>query len=884
MITRKITYCLLGSLTLILVAGCSAEKNTSLSRNYHGLTSHYNIYFNGYESFLRGVEKCEDAFVDDYSKILSLFTYVDENIAKQIAPEMDLAIQKAYKIITLHSITAKPEMETDEMTDDERAFYNQPEYNRWVDDSYLLMAKAQFYKHDYHIALNTLKLLISEALDEETRMEAYIWLARTNIELEEYKEAERILTFIADEQPVKEKMAVEYHATYAHYFLKQEEYERAIPHLTLVVDRVRRKKDKQRYTFVLAQLHEETGDFVVASDLYKDVIRMNPPYEMTFNARINKAGSFDVTREDSEEIKKDLKKLLRDKKNIDYQDQIYYAYGKIAYKENRIEEAIDYYKKSAASSISNSFHKGQSYLEVADIYFSQLDYQHAQAYYDSAVAFLAQDYPHLDQIRTKSQNLTELVKYINIVELEDSLQMVVGLSDQDKFSLVDGIIRELNEKEQLEREEQIERQYNTMNYYENERRFRNDIQREGKWYFYNPSALSFGRNEFRLKWGERRLEDNWRRANKSTVSFVAFTSESNQANPDVTGDNLGTSDVKSREYYLKDLPVNDSLLKISDTKIADALYNIGRIYKDDFNDFKRSITTYEDLNHRYPANEYQLSSYYYLYELNKNLPDRQRENHYKNLILSQYPESEYAKIISDPEYFDKLKAEERQVVTLYEETYKIYLNKEYQQAIERCNYADSAYAGDELLPKFRLLKALSIGRTQDVRAFKNALTELSEAFPDSREKEKANEIAAFLDRTLPVLKEEEEVIEAQEIYAYNDSAVHYYLLVVNRFQVNVNQLIFNIINYNLDHYSQVDFETGGEMLNDTLHIITVKSFLTLSDAQDYSEKIILEESVINELQQGDYYSFIISDENFTTLKNDKSVSKYDKFFKMKYLR
>jgi len=212
------------------------------------------------------------------------------------------------------------------------------------------------------------------------------------------------------------------------------------------------------------------------------------------------------------------------------------------------------------------------------------------------------------------------------------------------------------------------------------------------------------------------------------------------------------------------------------------------------------------------------------------------------------------------------------------------LKGNYNQVIQQCDYADSIYAGDELLPKFRLLKALSIGRTQDVRAFKNALAELSESFPDSREKEKATEIAAFLDRTRPLLKEEEELVEAQEIYTFNDSAVHYYLLVVNRFEIDVNQLIFNIINYNLDQYGQVDFDTGGEMVNDTLNFITVRPFANLADAQDYSGKIILDESIASELQQGDYYSFVISDENYITLKEDKSVSKYDKFFKMNYLR
>lgn len=884
MIAKGTLYSFLVSLVLILISGCSAEKNTSLSRNYHGLTSHYNVYFNGNESFKRGVEKSENAFVDDYTKILSLFTYVDENIANQIAPDMDRAIQKAFKVVTLHSITAKPDEEIGELSDSEREFYNQPEFNKWVDDSYLLMAKAQFYKHDYFIALNTFKLVISEALEEETKVEAYIWLARTYNELDEFKEAERILTLITEDGPVKDKLAVIYYTTQADYFLKQEELEKAIEPMTRAVDKVSRKKEKYRYTFVLAQLHEETGNFGIASDLYRDVIRMNPPYEMTFNARINKAGSFDVNSGDSDEIKKDLKKLLKDKKNIDYQDQIYYAYGNVSLKEGKIEEAIDYYKLSASSSISNSLQKGQSYLAIADIYFDRLDYKPAQPYYDSAVTFLSQDYPNLEQIRSKTQNLTELVKHINVVELEDSLQMVAGMSDQEKFTLIDGIIRELNEQERLQREQQINQQYNTMNYYENERRFRDDIQREGKWYFYNPTALSFGRNEFRLKWGERKLEDNWRRANKSTISFESITEGLDQVNPDLSGGTEEVDDLKSRNYYLKSLPVNDSLLILSDNKIMNALFNIGRIFKDDFQDYDRSINSFENMNNRYPENEFELSSYFYLYELNKNLPDPTRENYYKNRILNQYPESEYAKILTDPSYYQKLKAEERRVETLYDRTYSMYLNEEFIDVISQCEYADSVFAGDELLPKFKLLKAFSIGRTEDVRAYKDALNKLVEAFPNSREKEEADVIIAYLNNALPVLKEEEEIKEAQEIYTFNDSVVHYYMVVVNRFEVDVNQLIFNIINHNLDNYSQVELETLGEVLNDTLQIITVRNFPSLPEAQDYSAKIGSDQNVISELQNSIHYLFVISEENFATFKNDKSVTKYDKFFKIEYLR
>ena len=611
---------------------------------------------------------------------------------------------------------------------------------------------------------------------------------------------------------------------------------------------------------------------------------MNPPYEMTFNSRINMAGSFDAAQGNSDEIRKDLKKLLKDKKNIEYQDQIYYAYGNVSFKENKIDDAISYYRKSAASSVSNNLQKGKSYLALADIYFDQLEYQPAQAYYDSAVSFLDKEFPDYEQIAFKSKNLTELVKHIVIVEREDSLQMVAGMSDQERYALIDGIIRKINEQERLERENQINRQFNTMSYYENERRFSADIQREGKWYFYNPTALNFGRNEFKLKWGERKLEDHWRRSNKSSVSFESFSNQEDQENPEGGDRTPEVIDNKSREYYLRNLPVNDSMIAISDQRIAAALYNIGRIYKDDFRDYRRAIQSLEDLNRRYPDNEFLLPSYYYLYELNKQTQNKPRENHYRNLVITGYPDSEYAKIITDPEYFVKIRDEENKVKILYESTFNAFMNGQYEAVISQSTYADSVFQGDELLPKFKLLKAMAIGSSQDVRAYKDALNEVIADHPESREKNRAEEIIAFLNTSIPALKEEEEEIQAREIYTYNDSASHIFMLVVNRLKVDVNQLIFNIINFNLDNYSQTDFNTQGEMLDDSLHVITVREFTSSSGASEYTRQLIVTENIQDELTDTRYYYFIISDENFGTFMNDKSVTKYDKFFKNQYLR
>ena len=47
-------------------------------------------------------------------------------------------------------------------------------------------------------------------------------------------------------------------------------------------------------TYLLAQLYEKTGDGARATALYSDVVKMNPPYDVEFNARINIAGVFDV--------------------------------------------------------------------------------------------------------------------------------------------------------------------------------------------------------------------------------------------------------------------------------------------------------------------------------------------------------------------------------------------------------------------------------------------------------------------------------------------------------------------------------------------------------------------------------------------------------------
>ena len=258
--------------------------------------------------------------------------------------------------------------------------------------------------------------------------------------------------------------------------------------------------------------------------------------------------------------------------------------------------------------------------------------------------------------------------------------------------------------------------------------------------------------------------------------------------------------------------------------------------------------------------------------------------HYKNLILSEFPESEFARRLSDPDYYSKIKEQEDKIKSFYENTYTKYKNGLYAEVIDNYDYATANFKEHKLLPKFMFLKALSLGKTSDVRIFKNALNEVIATYPGSEVINMAKEITVYLNQSHPVLKEEEEEIQAQEIYSFEDSTSHYFALVVEKDKVDINQVLFFIISFNIDFYTSEDFITEGEMLDEDHQIIAVKQFVDEKAAMEYYSKIKSDPEILAELSNTFYDFFVISDKNLKTLHEDKSVSKYLKFFKKQYLR
>jgi len=880
---RLYRYLLLAML-IVTAAGCSIEKNTRTTRFYNSLTSKYNIYFNGNESFKAGAAKVTGAYKDDFSELLRVFEYTDPEAVKIAAADMETAVRKASKIISLKSMSARPEAGKEKtLTPEEEEFLNRREYNDWVEKSYLLMGKARFYLRDFDMAKLTLSYNISNAYIPEVKAETSIWLAKVYIETAIYNEAHRILRETEIKREYPGHLAELYYTSLADLFIRQNNYAEAAAALENGLKYVSGKRNRYRLTFLLAQLCAKTGENDKASLLFRKVIGMNPPYEVEFNARINLAGAFNPDRENSSNVIRELTKMTRNPKNADYLDQIYYAIAGIAMKEGKKDEAVGYYKKSASASKGNAGQKGKSYLALADYYYSIPEYFLAGLYYDSALVFLGNKYPGFETLKSKSLNLNKLVTQLSVIQREDSLRKVAAMSPADRSLLIASIIDNVRraEAEAAAAGQTMGDRYNLGQYYENERRFQGNIEQEGKWYFYNQAALTFGRTEFRRRWGDRKLEDNWRRLNKGRITPGEQQERSGENGNGRKQDSIKIADNKTPEFYLKDLPLTDSLIKISDQKTALALLEAGKIYYENFSDRKRAVETLETISRRFPGNETEPEALYNIYKIYRDDNNNQMAEVYRQRLIEKYPDNEFTKSITDPDYYTKRNAVAKEAERLYTEAYNAYTSGDFSLSRSLCEAGIEKYPKHELTPKFVLLKSYCTAKLSDEKSFRGELSDLVKLWPGTPEADRAAELIAFLDQEIPELKIEEEKEVAREIYIDNKASPHLFALIIMDPAFNINQATFDIISYNIDKYTNRNFRTSGTLVDDKYIMITVSGFKDLSEALEYYLGLRVESEVRNQTG-AKMIRFLIGTKNMEALEKDKNPERYNVFFLENY--
>jgi len=878
---------------------CSTQKNTGLNRFYHALTTKYNILFNGGESYKEGVKKYKENYQDDYSRILPIFIYGDEEIATGLKPQMDRTIEKSSKSIRMHSITVKPDQGKGFLSSKEKEFYNKNEYNIFIDDAYLLMGKAFFYQMEYQSAIQTFNYIINQYEDPEAKYLAYNWLIRTNVELKDFREAKEYLDQILTDIEYPEELTYERNLTAADFYLKQNMVKQAEPFVDEALNQAKKKKEKLRLTFIQAQIKEELSQLNEASKLYEKVIKMNPPYEMAFNAKIKRAALFSGSNRSSKTIEAELLKMLKDEKNKEYQDQIYYALGELEMKRGNVQKAIEYYQLSAQSGIGNANQKGLTYLSLANIFFDQHKYIESQAYFDSAVVSLDPEFPGYRELSRKNTYLSKLVKNLKAVQHQDSLQRVAAMSEDDREKFIQQIIqqRKTEEAEQQRREREGD---NRGMYTTNRNRNSALNDQSGKWYFYNQTAKSFGEPEFRRKWGDRKLEDNWRRSSKQVLGVEQLSQS--EISDEILDPKKGLDENKP-EYYRVELPLTDSAMEVSHKKIQNALYNVGEVYRNDLKDYPLAIETYKELIDRYPESDYKIAAYYSLYKVYEQQGNQSQADIYKNMIIRNYPDSKYAKVLLDPNYFKQFEKEEQEKKTFYTTTLNLHKKQQYREVIHRCDEAFKKYQNTEYIPKYRFLKTLSMGELYGVSSIKKELETIVEEFPADPVANASEELlAAIRENELKQFKDMDETTKEDDmadkekdeitqktlekiakIYQYKPETKHLLGIAINK-TANINQLKFNLINFNLDFFIQESYDIENKSLNEFIEIISVKNFKNAQKAKEYYNQFKMEEKTIfKDIETADFQYFIISQENLDKLLEEKSVGDYLIFFRNNYL-
>ncbi len=864
-------------LVAAIMPSCSTKKNTFTRRVYQNLVAHYNTYWNGNESFEQGEKEIQNKSKTNYTEILPIEYYGTKQEASSINSHMDRAIEKGSKVIQKHSMV-----------------FARKERVKRVPDSYLMVGKAYFYKQDYPNAQKTFEFIVRNYERQPFSYFGQIWLARTHIQLKEFEKSITLLDGLneqARKRKVPELVVAEIPVVYAWHFAEQQNYAAAIPHLRKAIELSKDPKFIVRANFILGQIYQKQGNYSQATQYFNRVIKSKPSYEISLNARINLAQCYDAGRSNSSVMVRELNKMVKETKNKEYRDQIYYALATIALKESKDTLAARLLRQSVASSMTNDIQKSISAQTLAELYFKMPRYKDAHAYYDTTLQTISIDHPRFKEIEELTKTLGELVENLDIITEQDSLQRLAAMSEKDRDQIIDKMIADYKaEQAKIEEEKRNEENLSRGGFmplgYDPMMSI-TGRSASGDWYFYNPQTIAYGISEFQSKWGKRKLEDNWRLSDKRTYNFDLM--DDMAASTDTTDSKSNTkvqADPLKRETYLQNIPLTPELLEASNQLIADAMYNVGYVFRADLKNYPRSADAFEAYLKRYPGHTKELDAYYHLYTLYTLLSEHNRAENYKNLIIRRYPESEYARGLVNPNHFTNLQTEQNRLKSLYNDTYIAYSNNHHRMVVLYSNEALTSYPKSDLAPKFAYLKAVSMGKLYNNDTLIQELRKLISRFPSSDMVPLAQEVMGHLGIEGFDAATEAQSAEDQEIsiYAKNDNTNHFFIIIVNHNVVNVDATKIRISDFNGTNYKLANLSINSLLLDNDNQLISVSNFSGKNDAMSYYLAITKNEYVFSHLKPEQFHAFVINAENYPAFYRDKNIETYKKFFARNYLK
>lgn len=888
---------------MLFILGCSTEKDAALNVGYHNMTARFNGYFNAGEIIKQSVFTFRDSYKDDFTEIIDLQVYPTEKEATSLFPDMDRAIEKCSKVIYRHSMPNPNVVSRKEV-----------ENCKWIDDNWLLIGQSHFYKHEYDKAEEKFKYVVKEYTNQASEYAAKIWLSKIHIQQGNYSKAKLQLislkndiekmeqdekksffSFINNDKKPKRKnkyqrkrdrrnkkrnkgkekesepepftkdLLKEYELTFATLEMRQENYVKAVEHIEEAIKQTRKRKERARYEFVLGQIYQQMDAHRKAMPHFDIVAKSNANYEMRFYAKINKALS---NKGNAAQLKKELDKMLKDSKNEEYKDQIYYVLAEIDLERGDRNSAIVNLTKSARHSVNNKRQKAKTYLRLADMHFEDRLYIKSQKYYDSCITVMPKEHKDFLSIENKANSLLTLVENFEVYTTQDSLQKLALLPESEREKQLKDLLKDIKDKEKqkkIDDQIRLEAQQKLLNKVNSANNAGN------KFYFYNQKALARGYNDFKLLWGQRVLEDNWRRATK----------RQNIAEEELAIlDSLGTVPVDSLtvDILREGLPLSAQALEMSYNEQIEAMYNLGMIYKNQLAEVSESESYFQKIIDKEYEHDKVLSAAYQLYLIQQEKGATGKMQDYKNFIQKKYPGSDISALLDNPDYFKEKERLAQKDLMDYKAVLKKYDFGKYVETITAANQVIFNDTANKYLEKYYILKANAISKSGigGIDAARDPLEKLVAISPDSPEGKYA---LAYLEGLKTA-----GVIENNGPYKYDEAVPHYFLVIIpNAESAKVNEAKINVSNFNSSFFNSEKLDLTATIVDDKNEVLMVKTFANKNKVEVYQKAFMSDaaKSMLNEVNQS-FEAVMISQENLKTLMSLKDLSEYQEFYNKNY--
>jgi tetratricopeptide (TPR) repeat protein len=844
----------------LIAASCSSERNTWTSKAYHNTTAHFNGYWYANEEIKKIEETIRKSEVDDYNRILRLFPTFDSTLAKGYEKEIEEAVKMASLAIQRHP------------------------NSKWVDDAYILVGKARLYSLDWGNAIQTFKHVNTRSKDRNARHLAIINLIRTYVEHKEYNNAQAAIDFLAKQRlnNINEK---KFNLEKAYYYQQLVDYDNMVRSLTNADPLLKKPDRKGRIYFIIGQVYQQLGFEAEAYNYYKKCISTNPEYEVDFYARLYMAQVTEISRSrDINTARKSFRKLLKDSKNKEFHDKIYYEMGVFELKQKNLNEAIDNFKLSVRRGTNRKI-DGEAFLRLGEIYYDTLrNYELSQAYYDSAIRSLPQDYEGYDRIKARQEILNEFVTHLKTIKWQDSLLVLSNLDSATLRAQVDSAIalrkraEESKAGKKRKRPNRVEIVSNESNAFTSND---DDKAEATDWYFGNPSAMAIGQTEFIRVWGDVRLEDNWRRSQRQSSGgisapspLVDSTSIANTPGGDAPGGGADPAEIEFNRLS-KEIPRTEEAKKEALSKIEEAYFKLGDIYYFKLQENKNAAETYTTLLTRFPETEHEPEVLYTLYLISKE-SDPAKAEQFASLLKQKHPNSTFAKILVNPDYLqESSQAAEKQKI-LYKTAYENFQSKNFPEAKQVLEQA-RALGETSFNPTLDLLGVLIVGETEDISQYQYSLDQFIKTNPGHPLGEYAKKL---LDTSRQFQLTEEKRKGIQYIQSLKEP--HYFVTLYKRSERIGEKLSAYLERFNSEAYSTLNLKTSNLIFNDDYALTFVADLPEDNAAIEYYKAFVEKLPTVNELRNYKFNIFVITKDNFDIFYRTKGLDEYLQFFEKNY--